>query len=123
MGKAYRFAVEQKGNPIGLTDIDEIDAAWGNLGYWFEATAWGQGYASEAARTVIRFAFEEVKLLGLRSGHAGDNAASRNVLLKLGFRGFDTIRVKSRSRGESIIQCRYTLYNPRRLTKTCCHPK
>ena len=111
-GEAYRFSVEREGKLIGLVDIDEINAAWGDLGYWFAATAWGQGYASEAAQAVVRFAFEKVGLLGLRSGHAGDNAASRNILLKLGFCEVDTVRVKSRSREENIIQYRYALHRP-----------
>ena len=109
LGEAYRFGVEREGKLIGLVDIDEIAAAWGELGYWFEATAWGQGYASEAAQAVVRFAFKEVGLLGLRSGHVEDNAASRNVLLKLGFREVDTVRAKSRSRKEDVTQHRYEL--------------
>ena len=112
LGKAYRFAIERDGRVIGLMDIDEIDAAWGELGYWFEATAWGRGYASEAAQAVVRLAFEKVGLLGLRSGHAEDNAASRKVLLKIGFHKIDVVRVQSRSRKENIVQHRYALRSP-----------
>lgn len=111
-GEAYRFGVERGGKLVGLVDIDEINAASGELGYWLAATAWGQGYASEAARAVVRFAFEKVGLLGLRSGHAEDNAASRNILLKLGFCEVGIVRVKSRSREEDIIQYQYALHRP-----------
>jgi RimJ/RimL family protein N-acetyltransferase len=111
-GEAYRFGVERAGRFIGLADIDEIKAGWGELGYWFERAAWGHGYAWEAADAVVRFAFADVGLSGLRSGHAGDNAASAWVLLKLGFRAVDTVRVQSRSRGEEITQHRYALPRP-----------
>jgi len=111
-GEAYRFGVELDGRFIGVVDIDEIRAAWGELGYWFERAAWGQGYALEAAQAVVRFAFAEADLSGLRSGHADDNAASGRVLLKLGFHEVDRVRVKSRSRGEDITQRLYALSRP-----------
>lgn len=111
-GEAYRFAVEREGHVIGLTDIDEIARREGELGYWFDQASWGQGYAFEAAQAVVRFAFRQIGLEGLRSGHAADNAASGNVLLKLGFRPLDTVRVASRSRGEDILQQRYALAAP-----------
>jgi RimJ/RimL family protein N-acetyltransferase len=111
-GEAYRFAVERDREMIGLVDIDGIANDEGELGYWFERAAWGQGYAFEAARTVVAFAFGPVGLSTLRSGHAADNAASGVVLLKLGFRALDTVTRGSRSRGEEITHCRYRLSTP-----------
>lgn len=108
-GQAYRFAVEHEGRMIGLVDIDEIAGGEGELGYWFERTAWGRGFASEAARVVVRFAFAEVSLSVLRSGHAADNAASGRILARLGFRLLDQVERHSRSRGETIVQRRYRL--------------
>lgn len=58
------------------------------------------------------FAFEKVRLRGLRSGHAAENAASENILLKLGFQPLDIVRVESRSRGQDIQQQRYLLSAP-----------
>lgn len=108
-GEAYRFAATLDGRMIGLVDIDEIAGGEGELGYWFEQAAWGQGFASEAARAVVRFAFAEAGLLSLRSGHAADNVASGWVLSRLGFRLRDRVERRSRSRGETILQCRYRL--------------
>jgi ribosomal-protein-alanine N-acetyltransferase len=108
-GEAYRFAAMLDGQMIGLVDIDEIADGEGEIGYWFEQATWGQGLASEAARAVVRFAFANAGLLSLRSGHAADNAASGRVLTRLGFRLFDRAECPSRSRGETILQCRYRL--------------
>lgn len=108
-GEAYRFAATLDGRMIGLVDLDGIAADEGELGYWFEQAAWGQGFASEAARAVARFAFTDACLLSLRSGHAMDNAASGRVLTGLGFRLLDRVERPSRSRGETILQCRYRL--------------
>jgi [ribosomal protein S5]-alanine N-acetyltransferase len=108
-GEAYRFAAMLDGRMIGLVDLDGIAGGEGELGYWFEQAAWGQGFASEAARAVVRFAFAEARLLSLRSGHAADNVASARVLGRLGFRLLDRVERLSRSRGEMILQCRYRL--------------
>jgi len=113
-GEAFRFAVTLDGGMIGLVDIDGID--WeerdGSLGYWLEPPAWGRGYASEAAGAVVRFAFAELGLARLRSGHAADNAASGRILHKLGFAPLDTVDRVSRPRGETIAQRRYVLRCP-----------
>ena len=111
-GEAYRFAVELQGRFIGVVDVDEISGQEGELGYWFEQASWGRGYAREAAQAVVDFAFGKVGLRGLRSGHAAENAASGNILLKLGFRPLDIVRVESRSRGQDIQQQRYVLSAP-----------
>jgi [ribosomal protein S5]-alanine N-acetyltransferase len=108
-GEAYRFALESHGRLIGVVDIDEIDQGEGELGYWLECAAWGQGYATEAAKAVVSFAADDVGLTRLRSGHAIDNPASGGVLAKLGFAHLDTIQAASRSRGELIFQRRYVL--------------
>ncbi len=109
--EAYRFAVELQGQFIGLVDIDEIRQNTGELGYWFEQAAWGRGFAFEAAQAVVRFAFNNVGLSQLRSGHAIDNTGSQRVLLKLGFHQLDVVPRASRSRGEEIMQRQYMLSN------------
>lgn len=70
------------------------------IGYWIARNHWGLGYASEAARAVLEFAYS----LGHNQIHAGyfaDNPASGNVLRKLGFVQFGPIRrTFSKGRGE-----------------------
>lgn len=56
------------------------------LGYWLTPTAWGQGYATEAGRIVIEQARHALGLKRIEASHHIDNAASRKVLTKLGFR-------------------------------------
>ena len=108
-GTAFRFAIERQGRMIGLVDIDEIDGEEGELGYWLEKPSWGQGYAFEAAQAVVTFAFEQIGLARLKTGHAADNPASGKVLLKLGFRPEKAMRKPSRSRGEEILHQSYSL--------------
>ncbi|HWR17768.1 MAG TPA: GNAT family N-acetyltransferase [Terriglobales bacterium] len=68
---------------IGLTvDPDHRRA---ELGYWIGHPYWGKGYATEAARTVVRYGFEELKINRIFAGVFSGNKASENVLRKLGF--------------------------------------
>jgi RimJ/RimL family protein N-acetyltransferase len=55
------------------------------LGFHLHRAYWGRGLAEEAARAVIRYAFESLGLETLFAGHHPENAASRRVLEKLGF--------------------------------------
>lgn len=108
-GAAYRFAILHEARMIGLVDIDDVSGSEGALGYWLEESAWGRGFASEAATAVVRFAFEKVGLSRLRAAHASENEASSRVLRKLGFQLLDSIRCFSHSRREEIVQSRYIL--------------
>jgi len=56
------------------------------IGWRLVRDAWGRGIASEAARTVMRHAFETVRLPRIVADIAAENAASRRVAEKLGMR-------------------------------------
>jgi RimJ/RimL family protein N-acetyltransferase len=55
------------------------------LGFHLRRTYWGQGFAIEAARAVIEYAFAQLDAVGLFAGHHPANEPSRRVLIKLGF--------------------------------------
>ncbi len=55
------------------------------LAYSVDREHQGRGIATEAARAVVRFAFEELNLHRLATGYFPDNVASGKVLRKLGF--------------------------------------
>ena len=72
------------------------------LGYWIERSHWGLGFATEAARAVMRIA--RATGLGLvHSGHFVDNPASARVLKKIGFRDTGLVEPRrSRVRGNVV---------------------
>jgi RimJ/RimL family protein N-acetyltransferase len=111
-GTAYRFAIVRCGLLIGCVDVDEIAAGEGELGYWLDRAAWGQSFASEAARAAVDFAFTRLGLRWLRSGHAADNEGSGRILSRLGFERTGAGRVWSRPRDMEIRQIWYRLPNP-----------
>lgn len=55
------------------------------IGFHVVSAQWGKGYATEAARRVIAYAFDTLGLPKLFAGHHPQNGASRAVLIKLGF--------------------------------------
>jgi ribosomal-protein-alanine N-acetyltransferase len=56
------------------------------IGWRLAFEHWGQGYAPEAARAVLRFAFEQAALLEVVSFTATGNARSRRVMEKIGMK-------------------------------------
>ena len=54
------------------------------LGYWLGREHWCKGYATEAARRLLRLVFEECGVGLVWSGATPDNPASRRVLEKAG---------------------------------------
>lgn len=56
------------------------------IGVHLRRRYWGMGYASEAAKAVIDYSFDTIKANKLYAGHHPQNEASRNLLIKLGFR-------------------------------------
>jgi len=62
------------------------DVTLGILGYAVVPEQHGRGFATEAAASVVQFAFENVHLHRLRATALRDNIASRRVLERLGFR-------------------------------------
>jgi RimJ/RimL family protein N-acetyltransferase len=77
------FAIERDGALIGMCGLDARPDG-GELGYWLGVPFWGHGYATEAARAVIDYAFAERGHEVLQSGARVSNPASRRVLEKCG---------------------------------------
>jgi RimJ/RimL family protein N-acetyltransferase len=62
------------------------------LGYWLGAEFWNQGYATEAARALLDYAFREIRLNRVYATHFSDNPASGRVMQKLGMTCEGTLR-------------------------------
>ena len=83
--------------PVEGTDTDMDSLRPGHypdaeieIGFFLVPEVWGKGYATEIARTLVNFAFECSPLSEVVATHDARNEASRNVLLKSGFRDLGT---------------------------------
>ena len=74
-------------------------AVQGDLGYDLAPRYWGRGYATEAARAIVRFGFEELGLHRIWSWCIADNVASARVMEKVGMRLEGRQRDKERFKG------------------------
>ena len=68
----------------GLNTIDELGEI--EILYALERAAWGQGLATEAARTALAYGFDEVGLSRIVAVTRPEHTPSRHVLEKLGMR-------------------------------------
>jgi RimJ/RimL family protein N-acetyltransferase len=79
------FLIENNVAPIGMVGISWSEKDAPELGYWLGVEHWGQGFATEAARAIIDYFFEEFDAEHLYAGARVTNPSSRNVLEKCGF--------------------------------------
>ncbi len=84
----YVFAIRQQASNVFIGNIGlKLSAAKyrrGEVWYKVHVSHWGQGYATEALRAVLHFAFASLHLHRIEAGCAVENRASAAVLQKVG---------------------------------------
>lgn len=75
------------------------EASTGELGYVLSRESWGLGYATEVARRLIVFGFDELGLRRITATCHPDNFVSARVLEKVGMHFERTVRDHLRVRG------------------------
>ena len=88
--ETYAIVLRATGLPVGSIGLHHNDLAVKDdemeLGYWLGVPFWGQGLVPEAAREMLRHAFEDLKLARIWCGYYDGNEKSKRVQEKLGFR-------------------------------------
>lgn len=81
----YEFAVVLAGRHIGAVSLClDKDRREGELGWIIHCDYQGKGYATEAAKAVLEFAIEDLKVKRVVAHCDDRNAASREVMRKIG---------------------------------------
>jgi RimJ/RimL family protein N-acetyltransferase len=96
------FCIELDGEAIGSVVLRRTANKTYKLGCWLGEAWWGKGFATEAAREAVRFAFDRLGAKILTSGHFHDNPASGRVLEKCGFRYIGESMEPCEARGEAV---------------------
>lgn len=83
----YPFVVCNGDERVGIVGLHEGDEPWGvaEIGYFVEPDHWGEGYATDALRCVVRYAFDERRHNKVEANAYEPNEASQRVLEKVGF--------------------------------------
>lgn len=80
------WVLDRAGDPIGVLGFfTAAGAAVPEIGYWLGRPAWGQGFATEAARTAISWCDAVWRKRAITACCFTDNAGSPAVLEKCGF--------------------------------------
>lgn len=112
-GENLLWTIETKdGEFIGRINLRQDKVLPGNawtFGYWVHPSQQRKGYATEAAKEVARFAFEQMGAGVLVTSHADWNDISGKVMQKIGMKhvGFTLDRVKKK--GEPVRTSEYRL--------------
>lgn len=95
MEPKHNFAIVHKQDnkvigSLGLKEENEFleemkDLKTREIGYVISKAYWGKGYAAEAAKKAIAFAFEKLDIEALIVHHDIENTQSKRVAEKLGF--------------------------------------
>ncbi len=95
-GSGARLVIERVSDSsfLGWCSITRWNADYRStsLGYCLAEAAWGQGYATEAARSALQWAFDTLDLNRVQAETDTRNLASARVLEKLGFVREGTLR-------------------------------
>lgn len=88
--ETYAIVLKETGLPVGSIGLHRNDLASkedeAELGYWLGVPYWGRGIVPEAAREMLRHAFEDLRLSRVWCGYYDGNVKSKRVQEKLGFK-------------------------------------
>lgn len=100
----FGFVCKENGILIGSGGVGPNETAiqW-EVGYNLRSDYWGKGYATEAAKRMINFAYREFGIHDFAANHATENPASGKVLQKCGMK-FDHAGEYSRFDGSETFK-------------------
>ena len=91
--KRETYAINFDGIPIGCVGLlihPDGNHYWGDgsaeLGYWIAEEYWGQGLVVEASKAILKHAFDDLDISQIFASYRIENAQSKRVLEKLGFK-------------------------------------
>lgn len=82
---AFVIALSEDDTLVGGCGFGVVEGDTPELGYWLGAPYWGKGYATEAVRAAVDYAFTEGGYEFINAGARVTNPTSRRVLEKCGF--------------------------------------
>lgn len=89
------YAMTLDGRLIGIVGFSYSEGQPPELGYWLGEPYWGRGLMTEAVKALVEAAFATHAYPRIKSRALASNAASLNVLEKVGFKrigeGLDTV--------------------------------
>ena len=83
--ESYNFMIFQDKKMIGGIGLSEFNNKSCQVGYWLGKKYWGNGFATEALKSILDFGFSQLNLEEIFAAYKIGNEGSRKVLTKCGF--------------------------------------
>ncbi len=113
MQESFRFAIERKSDRkvIGTIDLHNFSAQHHRMeiGYVLTRAYWRFGYATEAIREVIRFAFEEMGMHRIEAECETENSRSIRLLERCGMTREATRKENEINKGRFVSNYIYAI--------------
>jgi RimJ/RimL family protein N-acetyltransferase len=86
-GSSMHFGIIHRGKAVGACALLNMDSGRSSceLGYWLGREYWGKGYATEALRLLLKFAFGRAGIKEAIARTFAANSRSTRLLSSLGF--------------------------------------
>jgi [ribosomal protein S5]-alanine N-acetyltransferase len=114
--KQFEFAITDKttGELYGCIGLSHNTTHRnGEIGYWLGEQFWRNGYATEAAKAMIEFAFDEKGYHKVYAKHFASNPASGRVMQKCGMKYEGELVDQIYKNNVFINMIQYGIINPR----------
>lgn len=106
------LGITLNGELIGICGYTADPNGNAEIGYWIGQDYWGRGYATEAARALIKKGFFRDGVRRFHCAHFTENAGSQRVIAKLGFRLLGVSSGWCAARGMELPTLKYELRRP-----------
>ncbi len=107
----FAIVLKPGGEVIGMIDFAETEpkARSAEVGYQLGKAWWGNGYAAEALRALIKYCFETIGLNRVWARYDIRNVHSGRVMQKVGMRYEGTFRQCKLCKGELVSHTQYAI--------------
>ena len=83
--ESYNFMIFQNREMLGGIGLRDFNRNSCQVGYWLGKKYWGNGFATEALKSILDFGFSQLNLEEIFAAYKIGNEGSRKVLTKCGF--------------------------------------
>lgn len=104
------FGIDVDGQAIGSISLmlgDDIARRTAEVAYWIGREFWGRGIMVDALKATTRYAFDEIRLVGVFAVPFVTTTRSSRVLQKAGFTLEGVMRQSAVKEGRILDQCLY----------------
>lgn len=111
----FAIVLKEENKVIGHISVNEEDdeklpdKQMVEIGFVIGKKYWNHGYATEVARLIINYCFNKLKIDSIIGGHLENNIQSKKVLMKLGFKAYDTYTWKFEISKKELLVYNYIL--------------